>query len=221
MENLKNLIPKIMKMNSSIHVLVIDDYSDDLTDELMENLQTNYPSRIHYICRKSNPSYAESLCEGFKFANQNKYQKVIQMDADGSHAIMDLNRLLESNSHVTIGSRYIRGSKVINVPIRRQVISILGNIYISMIWGSLIRDKTNGFRSFDYQAISRLSDFRSKSKGFAVQVEVLYFLVKKLDLSVNEIPVTFEYRNLGESKFNLGKLFEAFKIATATLLNYK
>lgn len=217
MENLKVLIPQIMETNSNVHVLVIDDYSEDSTNRLMNQFHTIYQNRTHYICRKSNPSYAESLLEGFKFADENGYSKVIQMDADGSHAVSDLQQLLRSHSNITIGSRYLSGSKVINVPIRRQTISILGNIYISIIWRSLIRDKTNGFRSFDSVAISKLSEFKSNSQGFAIQLEVLNFLSKKQGLTITEVPITFKYRNIGESKFNLGKLLEAFKVATFAL----
>jgi dolichol-phosphate mannosyltransferase len=215
MENLKTLIPNIIETYSNSHVLVIDDFSDDSTEKLMESFQTDYPARIYYICRKSSPSYAESLCEGLRFAYENKFQKVVQMDADGSHAVKDINLLVQSNANLAIGSRYCSESKVIGVPLLRQVISMIGNVYITLIWRTSTRDKTNGFRCFDEWALANLSDFKSKSKGFAVQIEVMDHLLQKKDtLKISEIPITFQFRNLGESKFDSGKLFEALRIAT-------
>ena len=221
MENLKTLIPNLIKTYSNSHVLVIDDFSDDSTDKLMEKFQTDYPDRIYYICRKSNPSYAESLCEGFKFANENKFQKVVQMDADGSHSVKDINLLIQAKTNLAIGSRYCSKSKVIGVPFTRQTISIIGNLYISLIWRTSIRDKTNGFRCFDEWSLSNLADFKSKSKGFAIQIEVMNHLVQKNILNVTEIPIIFRFRNIGESKFDSGKLFEALRIATVLAIRRK
>lgn len=87
-------------------MLVIDDNSEDQTEYLMGAKARSYPNRIYYICRRSDPSYAESLCEGSKFAFYNNYQKLIQIDTDGSHTISDIKLLIQANTNVAIRSRY-------------------------------------------------------------------------------------------------------------------
>ena len=222
MENLRVLIPKLMETYTDSDLLVIDDNSNDQTEALMDAYARSYTNRIYYICRKSDPSYAESLCEGFKFAYENNYQKLIQMDADGSHAVSDIKLLIQANTNIAIGSRYKTNSRIINVPIIRQIISIVGNVYISLLWRTLIRDKTNGFRCYDQLAILKLSDFKTNSKGFAVQIEVLHHLLAtKEKLKISEIPISFQFRNLGESKFNVDKLLEALKTATTLVTRKK
>lgn len=131
------------------------------------------------------------------------------MDADGSHPTADIHRLLMSTSDVVIASRYIGGSRVINVPLYRRAISILGNIYLHFRKPLNVRDRTNGFRAFNSQAMRILDGFESSEKGFSIQIEILDFLVMA-GMKVHEIDTTFEYRSLGESKFDLKKVFEAF-----------
>ena len=152
--------------------------------------------------------------QGLKFSSKQNYEKTIQMDCDGSHAVADISRLLESSANLTIGSRYRHQSKVIDVPITRQFISIMSNIYISLLWRTKIRDKTNGFRCFDKETVNRLVGLVTISNGFAIQIEVLRNLLQIDELTITEVPVTFRYRMLGNSKFNLNKFVEALRVAT-------
>ena len=214
MENLQKLVPQIIETYPNSHVLVVDDYSNDLTDQVMDGFARIYPNRVFYLCRKTNPSYAASLVEGYKFAANKNFDKIIQMDADGSHSVSDIKQLVVSDANVTIGSRYKRGARVVHVPFLRQAASILGNVYISMLWRTTIRDKTNGFRSFDRLTFSKILEFKKSSEGFAVQIELLHYLMKTKKIKISEVPVTFEFRTIGESKFDLDKLLEALRIAT-------
>lgn len=213
-ENLKVIIPELLIHLPGTHILIVDDYSDDGTFQLISSLQQIYGQAIQIISRKDEPSYAKSLIEGIKLGIKNEYTTIIQMDADGSHAPKDVNNLLQANGEVVIGSRYLRNSKVIDVPWKRRTYSILGNLYISMLWKSKLRDKTNGFRLYRTQALENLSDFNVTSLGFAVQIQTLNMLRKDRRIQIKEVPIEFEYRQIGESKFDLNKLLEALLAST-------
>jgi glycosyltransferase involved in cell wall biosynthesis len=213
-ENLKILVPSILEEYPQSRIMVVDDFSNDSTDELMFNLEKLYSQRIFYICRKGNPSYAESLMEGLKFSRNHNFEKTIQMDSDGSHSVHDIQRLLNSNANLTIGSRYQHQSKVVDVPTTRQLISIMSNIYISLLWRTKIRDKTNGFRCFDKDTVNHVVELATISNGFAIQIEVLRNLLQINKVTIKEVPVTFKYRVLGNSKFSLKKFLEALRVAT-------
>jgi dolichol-phosphate mannosyltransferase len=214
MENLKIQIPAILKNFTNSHVLIVDDFSGDATNLLMNDLMDVYPNRIDYICRRENPSYASSLLLGFEFSRKNHFERVIQMDADGSHSIHDIRNLLETSGDVVIGSRYKQNSEIKQFPITRLLYSILGNIYISLLWKTKIRDKTNGFRCFNSEAIEKILEHQYKSQGFSIQIEVLRNLINLRDLQIIEVPTVFRYRVVGESKFDLKKLLEALLLAT-------
>lgn len=213
-ENLKVIIPELFIHLPGTHILIVDDNSDDGTFQLISSLQQIYGRTIGIISRKEDPSYAKSLLEGIKLGIKNGYTTIIQMDADGSHAPKDVKNLLRANGEVVIGSRYLRNSKVIDVPWKRRTYSILGNLYISMIWKSKLRDKTNGFRLYRTHALENLRDFNVTSLGFAVQIQTLNMLRKDRRIQIKEVPIEFEYRQIGESKFDLNKLLEALLAST-------
>jgi dolichol-phosphate mannosyltransferase len=216
-ENLTLLIPELLNLKLGLDILVVDDFSDDGTIQLIETLRITYGESVKVISRHEEASYAKSLIQGIKFGIANGYSTVIQLDADGSHAPKDVNKLIEAKGDVVIGSRYVRNSKVINVPLRRQAYSILGNIYISLIWKSRVRDKTNGFRLFRTDALRTLDEFNVSSLGFAVQIQTLKLISKNKKIRISEVPTEFVFRQIGNSKFDLKKLLEALIITTKSV----
>ena len=213
-ENLRVLVPQLMAQINGIHIMIVDDLSQDGTEELVNELQKTFGQAVRLISRSDDPSYAKSLLEGINYGIESGYSTLIQMDADGSHAPKDLIKLISAEGDVVIGSRYLKGSNVVNVPLLRQMYSILGNIYISIIWRSHLRDKTNGFRLFRAQALDVLADFQVSSLGFAVQIQTLKSLCENPRIQITEVPVEFIFRQIGNSKFDMKKLLEALVIVT-------
>lgn len=210
-ENLKLLIPEIMKQDPELELLIVDDFSNDGTDGLILKLSLNFPNRIHYSKRTFDPSYAQSLLYGINFSIKNKFNNVIVMDADGSHSPVMIPKMLNLNEDLVIGSRYLGGSKIEKFPLNRQVISKLANLCIRFVLKLPYSDNTNSFRLYRGLALESLHTFVLKSKGFAIQYELLLHIYRNCPkLIYREIPITFRYREIGNSKFNLKKLLEAF-----------
>jgi glycosyltransferase involved in cell wall biosynthesis len=213
-ENLKVIIPEVFNQIKGLHVLIVDDISHDGTTELFNELKLVYGKSLHFISRRNEPSYAKSLLAGIRYGIENGYSAIIQMDADGSHAPKDIIKLLDTPGDVVIGSRYLKNSKVLNVPWRRQMYSIFGNVYISIVWRSSIRDKTNGFRLFRSEALEVLSGFNVSTLGFAVQIQTLNYLREHKRIRTKEVPIEFAFRQVGVSKFDFKKLIEAMRVTT-------
>jgi len=210
-ENLKWLVPDILDTYPGSCVVVVNDHSGDNTAVVMREFQSIYGlERIHFLERTGNSSYAQSLLEGLKYASGFNFDQIIQMDADGSHPTSEIKNLIATESDITIASRYIRGSKVINVPLMRRAISIFGNYYLSIRNPINIRDRTNGFRCFNRRAMLIIEKLESSENGFSIQIEILNKLIMS-GLTVQEIGTEFKYRKIGESKFDFKKFLEAFR----------
>jgi dolichol-phosphate mannosyltransferase len=158
------------------------------------------------------------LLVGLKLGYKEKFDFVIQMDSDGSHSPRDIPKLISCEGDLVIGSRYFKNSTVLNVPVFRQLYSILGNIYISILWKTSIRDKTNGFRLFRKKSLELISNLNVVNEGFAVQIEVLNVLRKSKKIEIREVPVEFIFRKVGTSKFDFKKLIEALKFVSISFV---
>lgn len=217
--NLEWLIPNLIESLPSCDVLVVDDFSGDGTVELINDLSKIYHQRIRLLTRRTDKSYAKSFLSGLRLGLDYGYETLVQMDADGSHSVEDLSNLLKQDFDLVIGSRYVQGSTVVNVPLLRRAISRIANLMIRTTTRSNVADNTNAFRVFNKQALNYIYDLDIQSSGFAVQFELLTkirFLNPKL--RIKEIPIEFRYRRLGHSKFDVRKLKESLRVLTTLIM---
>ena len=201
-ENIRVIIPEILKQSDVLSVLVVDDNSPDGTGEIVDKMKSDN-NRIHILHREEKNGLGPAYIAGFKWAIKNDFDYIFEMDADFSHNPERLPDFLESikNNDLVIGSRYIKGGKVKNWPFRRLLLSYGASIYTRIITGLKIKDCTGGFKCFRKKVLESLDLNSIMADGYAFQIEVNY-KVQKLGFRMKEIPITFEDRRAGHSKMS-------------------
>jgi dolichol-phosphate mannosyltransferase len=202
LENLPKLLPEVLSKHENINVLIVDDNSPDGTAAFVESQMKNN-NRIHLIKRPSKQGLGTAYIAGFKYALQNKFQLVFEMDADFSHDPKEIPRFLDEikNSDVILGSRYINGVNVINWPMRRLLLSSFANLYTRIITGLPVHDSTGGYKCFRSKVLEAIDLDSVKSNGYAFQIEMTFKAWKK-GFKVKEIPIIFVDRVKGKSKMS-------------------
>jgi dolichol-phosphate mannosyltransferase len=202
LENLPRLLPEVLSKEEGIHILIVDDNSPDGTAAFVENEMKNN-NRIHLIKRPSKQGLGTAYIAGFKFAIQNGYDFIFEMDADFSHDPKEIPRFLDEikSADVILGSRYINGVNVINWPMRRLLLSWFANIYTRVITGMPLHDATGGFKCFRREVLEAIDLDRVTSNGYAFQIEMSFKAWKK-GFKLKEIPIIFVDRVKGKSKMS-------------------
>ncbi len=209
-ENISAIIPMILKEDLPLHVLVVDDGSPDGTGQAVKDLQQEYP-QVHLMEREGKGGLGSAYIAGFKWALMNEYEWVFEMDADFSHDPKYLKDFLAKipECDVVLGSRYKDGKiSVVNWDWSRLVLSYMANIYARIATGLPIRDATGGFKCFTYKALKALNLDAVQSDGYSFQIEISYRLWKK-GFDLQEIPIIFADREVGESKMSGKIIYEA------------
>ena len=182
-ENIVTVINKIFSIDDNNSILVVDDNSPDGTSNIVENLKNDNVDKLFLITRDKKDGLGSAYKEGFKWALENKYSYIFEMDADLSHdpnEIKNLKRLLINNEcDVAIGSRYLDGVSVVNWPLSRIFLSYFANIYVRIITSMPVKDSTSGFIGYSNQALSSLNINKIKFNGYAFQIEMKFKLWKK------------------------------------------
>jgi dolichol-phosphate mannosyltransferase len=205
-ENLPKIIPEILRQSDSIEVLVVDDSSPDGTGRLADSISLKNP-RVHVLHRLERGRGTAGIA-GFKWAIENQYDNVIEMDCDFSHNPTDIPRLLEKNTEydVVIGSRYIQGGGTIGWSPLRKLISRIANAQIRFILGLPMKDCTGGYKIFKTGVLAGLDlDHYVSDKNIYDGPETLMRIAKK-GHSFVEIPIVFRERAAGQSKITLNKI---------------
>lgn len=210
-ENIERIILKVLSLAGSYHVLVVDDGSPDGTANIIRKIQDMYSDQVHLLERTGKLGLGTAYIAGFKWALRRDYQYIFEMDADFSHNPDDLVRLHQacvSGADLAIGSRYVRGGKVVNWPWDRIFISKGGAFYTKFITWMPVNDPTAGFVCYRREVLKTIPLNKVQFIGYAFQVEMKY-RAWKLGFKLKEIPITFVDRKEGVSKMSKGIIKEA------------
>jgi len=220
-ENITRLLPAVLSQAPNLDVLVIDDNSPDGTAGLVRDMMS-VDSRIHLIERPGKMGLGTAYVRGFRFAIEERYDYVFEMDADFSHSPKEIPNFLKKiqECDLVLGSRYIHGVRVLNWPMRRLLLSFSANVYTQIITGLPVRDATGGFKCFRREVLEAIDLERVKSNGYAFQIEMSFKAWKK-GFRLAEIPIIFLDRRSGVSKMSRKIVYEAvFMLWTLRLRSF-
>ena len=211
-ENIERMVRKVFSLPVAFELLIVDDGSPDGTAQIVQNLQNEFGKKLHLLERKGKLGLGTAYIAGFKYAIQHKFDYIFEMDCDFSHNPDDLvnlfNACAKDGADLSIGSRYVKGGKVVNWPIDRILMSYFASLYVRLVLWINIHDTTAGFKCYKRNVLEKINLDAIKFIGYAFQIEMKY-KVKKAGFKIKEVPITFTDRTAGESKMSKGIFKEA------------
>jgi len=212
-ENIEAIIRKVFSLPLEFQVLVIDDGSPDGTAGIVKGLREEFPQRLHLVERSGKQGLGTAYLTGFKWALDNGYDYIFEMDADFSHNPDDLLRLYaacaDDGADLAIGSRYCHGVRVVDWPMSRIMMSYYASAYVRGVLNLKVFDTTAGFVCYKRKVLETMDLDAVQMKGYGFQIEMKYTAFK-LGFRLQEVPIIFTNRQVGTSKMSSGIFGEAF-----------
>ena len=192
-ENIEKVLKEIKKDIDYADVLVINDCSKDNTKEIVEK------NKVKCITNVFNMKYAMAVQTGIKYANQNNYDYVIQMDADGQHIASEAEKLyLEAKKgdyDIVIGSRYLKDMGY-QCPFFRRIGTKVFEHLIKFYCHQKIVDPLSGFQCLNKRVIKRYSKIGNYPEYPDANLIIEMLL---LGYKIKEVPVKMKARENGVS----------------------
>jgi dolichol-phosphate mannosyltransferase len=209
-QNLEGMASRIRESVPDADLLVVDDNSPDGTGDLADKLAERDP-HVQVMHRTEKAGLGRAYVAGFTWALDRGYDRIVEMDADGSHRPEDLPRLLAAagSADAVIGSRYVPGGTVVNWPKSREILSRGANIYNRVMLGVKIKDATGGYRVYRDSTLRAIDLNGIDSAGYCFQIDMTLRTLQA-GLTITEVPITFVERELGASKMSNAVIIEAF-----------
>jgi len=179
-------------------ILVVNDNSQDHTKEMV----AAFKGRVLLVNHVFNQGYGASLKTGYCYAKSHHYRYVIQMDADGQHALINLTRMYDRMQQVDapdilIGSRFLEGSISFPISVAKKLAIWYFHFLIRVGTKQNITDPTSGLQMLNERAFTYYSEY----KNFDLKYPDANMIIKMLLLNykIEEIPAVMYAREEGES----------------------
>lgn len=192
-ENIERVLEEIKHDINYVDILVINDCSKDNTKEIVEK------NGVKCITNVFNMRYAWAVQTGLKYARDNNYDYVIQMDADGQHIAGEAEKLYksmkESGADIVIGSRYLKDMGY-PCPFFRRIGTKMFEWMIKIFCHQRIADPLSGFQCLNKDVINYYAGCGNYPEypDANLIIEMLFKGYK-----VEEIPVKMRLRENGVS----------------------
>lgn len=183
-------------------IVLVDDGSVDGTLQVIERLAAG-DSRVRVISYRPNRGRGFAMRQGFTAA---RGEIVVTIEADLSYEpaqILDLIEALRANpqTDIAIGSPYMRGGGTLGVPLKRLLLSRLGNRVLGYAMSSDLATVTGMFRAYRRDVL-RCLDLEADRKE--IHLEILSKALA-LGFKVSEVPAVLRGRSKGASKMRIGR----------------
>jgi len=209
-DNIKDFIDEINKLDCKLDILIIDDNSPDGTGNFIEK-KAKSSDNLTLIRREKKLGLDTAHKFAYNYAIKNNYSYLITMDADLSHEPKEIIKILDrlKNTPFVIGSRYILGGKNRMKPLR-LFLSFCANKVIKKTLSIKSNEYTSSYRGFDLKKLHNFNLDLIKSRGFSFFMETIFELDQR-NVPIDEIPIIFNVRKHGQSKIPKIELFRTIK----------
>jgi dolichol-phosphate mannosyltransferase len=183
-------------------VLVIDDNSSDRTKAVVEEIGASNP-RVRCLTSYHPPGFGFAVRCGLE---QFSGDAVAIMMADASDSPEDLvayYRLLEEGYECAFGSRFIRGSRVVDYPRTKLIMNRIVNFGIRVLFRLGYNDTTNAFKAYRREVIEAIQPLLSHHFNLTVELP-LKAVVRGYSYGV--VPISWTNRKAGVSKLALSEM---------------
>jgi dolichol-phosphate mannosyltransferase len=217
------IVPAVREAVPGATILIVDDSSPDGTGALADAMAAADPHvRVLHRSGKQGlgaaylAAFHQELAraDGAGQGDSPGWQRIVQMDADFSHAPADLPRLLaalDAGADLAIGSRYVPGGGTQNWGLGRRLVSRGGGAYARAVLGIGVRDLTAGFKAWKVSTLRGIDLAAVSARGYGFQIEMTYRALRN-GFRVVEVPIEFVDRRVGQSKMSGTIFFEALTL---------
>lgn len=205
--NLQTLTREIFRLYPGINVVIVDD-SPKNENLKLKAILFKTKRKLKIISRYKKLGRGSAVINGLKISLKDKNIEVFfEMDADLAHDPKEIENFLKEIKTVdmVVGSRYLKGSKIIKWPLRRLIQSKIINFFLKIWLGVDLTDYTNGYRAYKRHTVEFLVNQRLREKGFISLSEIAYRL-KRGGFNIAEIPISFTERKYGKSSADISEL---------------
>ena len=183
-------------------IVVVDDGS---TDETAARVQQSieHHSGVRLVTNTGRHGFGMAVRAGLAQATGEALAVVMADGSDSPEDLVRYYRKLEEGFDCAFGSRFIRGSKIMDYPVHKLAMNRMANWFIRVLFRLRYNDITNAFKMYRRQAIDGMQPLISPHFNLTVEMP-LKAIVRGYSYAV--LPISWTNRKSGMSKLKIKEM---------------
>jgi len=183
-------------------IVVVDDGSTDGTAACVRDAFARHPE-VRLVSNTGRHGFGMAVRAGLDPAIGDAIAVMMADGSDSPRDLVEYYRKLQEGYDCVFGSRFIRGSKIIDYPVHKLALNRLANWYIRMLFRLRYNDITNAFKCYRRNAIEGMQPLISPHFNLTVEMP-LKAIVRGYSYAV--VPISWTNRKSGISKLKIKEM---------------
>jgi dolichol-phosphate mannosyltransferase len=201
-ETIRALLEELRTAGIAGEMIIVDDGSTDGTAACVSDLAAGFPA-VRLVTNNGRHGFGMAVRTGIAHSTGDA---VAVMMADGSDSPRDLvayYRKLAEGYDCVFGSRFVRGSRLIDYPAHKLLLNRFANWFIKVLFGLHFNDTTNAFKCYRRHVIEGIQPLISPHFNLTVEMP-LKAIVRGYSYAV--VPICWTNRKAGISKLKIREM---------------
>ena len=183
-------------------ICVVNDNSRDRTEEILKDLAARIPF-VRYANNVPPNGFGFAVRKGLEAFSGQCVCVVMGDLSDSPDDILAYYREMKAGAECVFGSRFIKGSRVIDYPPHKLWLNRLANRFIQMLFHLDYNDVTNAFKCYRRDVIEGIQPLLSAHFNLTVEMP-LKAIVR--GYTYKTLPISWTNRQSGESKLKIKEM---------------
>ncbi|HXV04407.1 MAG TPA: glycosyltransferase family 2 protein [Solirubrobacterales bacterium] len=183
-------------------VIVVDDSCTDGTAGVVEDIAKRHP-QVRCIASPYPNGFGFAVRAGLDAFDGDTVAIVMADGSDSPADLVSYQRLLEEGYECAFGSRFVRGSTVVDYPRTKLFLNRIVNWGIRALFRHGYNDTTNAFKAYRREVIENLQPLLSNHFNLTVELP-LKAVVRGYRYGI--VPISWTNRRSGTSKLSLQEM---------------
>jgi dolichol-phosphate mannosyltransferase len=183
-------------------ILVVNDSSTDQTEEVLRGVQATCPT-LRYLTNQAPNGFGLAVRKGLDRFTGDAVAIVMGDGSDSPQDVVRCFRKLQEGYECVLGSRFIKGSQVIDYPLHKLLLNRMANFFIRTLFTFDYNDTTNAFKCYRREVIEGAQPLISKHFNLTVELP-LKAIIRGYNFAI--IPISWTNRKTGISKLKIREM---------------
>lgn len=183
-------------------IVVIDDHCTDKTVEIVDTLRKNN-ERIRLVSNQKRGGFGMAVRCGLEHYTGEAVAIYMADASDSPEDLISYFKAIENGAECVYGSRFMKGSKVVDYPKHKFILNRFVNFVIKLVFRHHYNDTTNAFKCYRREVIEGCRPFISRHFNLTVELPLKAFI---RGYKFEVIPISWTNRAAGVSKLKLKEM---------------